>query len=156
MGWEAIGSMVEVVGALAVVLTLIFLAVQVRRNTRTIEDTRTQSMLELMIKSRTDLAQGRVAEIQVKVDGEEELTPAEELRYRAYRAEALGMWETYHLTSRAGKINPEFDAVMRARLRFGLVGESPAARKNRAIWNGTKSQYSQKFGDYVDELIARQ
>jgi hypothetical protein len=36
MNWEAIGSVSELIGAIAVVVTLIYLAVQVRQNTRAI------------------------------------------------------------------------------------------------------------------------
>ena len=38
MNWEAIGAVGEIVGAVAVVLTLIYLAVQVRHNARAAED----------------------------------------------------------------------------------------------------------------------
>ena len=40
MNWEAIGALGEVIGALAVFLTLIYLAVQVRQHTRAMEETR--------------------------------------------------------------------------------------------------------------------
>ena len=36
MNWDAVGAMSELVGAIAVVVTLIYLAVQIRLNTRAI------------------------------------------------------------------------------------------------------------------------
>ena len=36
MNWEALGALSELIGAIAVVLTLIYLAVQIRQNTRAI------------------------------------------------------------------------------------------------------------------------
>ena len=38
MNWEAIGAIGEVVGALAVLLTLVYLAIQIRQNTRQVEN----------------------------------------------------------------------------------------------------------------------
>jgi len=38
MNWEAIGTAAEVVGAAAVVLSLVYLAVQIRQNTRQVEE----------------------------------------------------------------------------------------------------------------------
>ena len=34
MNWDAVGAIGEIVGALAVVITLVYLAIQVRQNTR--------------------------------------------------------------------------------------------------------------------------
>ncbi|MGD8810077.1 MAG: hypothetical protein PVG24_10755 [Gammaproteobacteria bacterium] len=38
MNWEAIGTLAEVVGAVAVVVSLVYLAVQIRQNTRQVEE----------------------------------------------------------------------------------------------------------------------
>lgn len=38
MNWEAIGAIGEIVGAIAVLITLIFLAIQLRQNSRTINE----------------------------------------------------------------------------------------------------------------------
>ena len=37
MNWEAIGAVGETVGALAVLLTLVYLAMQIRQNTRSVQ-----------------------------------------------------------------------------------------------------------------------
>ena len=38
MNWEAIGAVGETVGGIGVIVTLIYLAIQVRQNTRNIHD----------------------------------------------------------------------------------------------------------------------
>jgi len=38
MDWEAIGALGEVIGAVAVILTLVYLAIQIKQNTRMMED----------------------------------------------------------------------------------------------------------------------
>jgi hypothetical protein len=47
MEWEAIGAIGELIGATAVVLTLIFLAVQLRQNTKAVEDSRNATVSQL-------------------------------------------------------------------------------------------------------------
>lgn len=38
MNWDAIGAIGEVVGALAVVISLVYLALQIRQNSRQVEE----------------------------------------------------------------------------------------------------------------------
>lgn len=47
MNWEALGALGEIVGAAAVVLTLIFLTVQLRQNTKAVEEARRATVSQL-------------------------------------------------------------------------------------------------------------
>jgi hypothetical protein len=155
MNWEALGAIAEALGAVGVIATLVYLASQIRQNSREIVDTRTQSIMELMIQTRSELAEGRMAEIQVKVDAQDPLTAEEEIRYRAHRAHSLNIWETYHLASRAGKISSDLDALMAKRLEYGFVKDNPASQKNRDLWQQSRIYFTQEFQDYVDQIIRR-
>ena len=42
MNWEAIGALGETVGALAVLVTLVYLAMQIRQNTKTVQAAKTE------------------------------------------------------------------------------------------------------------------
>ena len=61
MNWEALGAIGEIVGAVAVVVTLGYLAVQIRQNTRSQRSTTIQSMrkmvqeLDLLLASAPEL-----------------------------------------------------------------------------------------------------
>ena len=46
MNWEAIGAIAESLGAIGVIATLAYLAVQIRQNTRALEDTRRLSLAQ--------------------------------------------------------------------------------------------------------------
>ena len=46
MNWDAIGAIGEVVGALGVICTLAYLAVQIRQNTESVKTSTVQAMLE--------------------------------------------------------------------------------------------------------------
>ena len=54
MNWEAIGAVGEVVGAIAVVLTLVYLAFQLRHNTKSMDETRKVEIART-VQSRTEL-----------------------------------------------------------------------------------------------------
>ncbi len=43
MNWDAIGAVGEILGALAVVITLVYLSIQLRQNTKALHSTATQS-----------------------------------------------------------------------------------------------------------------
>ena len=47
MNWEAIGAIGEIVGALAVVFTLIFLTLQLRQNTRSVDESKNATVSQL-------------------------------------------------------------------------------------------------------------
>ncbi len=47
MNWEAIGAIGEIAGALAVVITLIFLTIQLRQNTRSVDESRNATVSQL-------------------------------------------------------------------------------------------------------------
>ncbi len=154
MNWDALGAIAEALGAAGVVATLAYLSVQVRQNSKEIVDSRTQRVFELMIETRSILAEGKIAPIQAKVDANEDLSPEEEIRYRAHRAYNLNIWDAYLMGARAGTISPDLDTVMSSRIRQGLSGDSAAARKNRELWALTYSLYTPALQAYVDEALA--
>ena len=49
MNWDAIGAVGEILGAAAVVATLVYLAQQIRRNAKSVEGSSIQAILELEI-----------------------------------------------------------------------------------------------------------
>ena len=154
MNWDALGAVAEALGAVGVVATLVYLSVQVRRNSKEIVESRTQRVFELMIETRSKLAEGMIAPILTKVDANTELTPEEEIRYRAHRAYNLNIWNAYLMWSQAGTITPDLDAVMSNRMRRSLSGPTPAAVKNRKLWKQTPSGiYTHEFEAYVEEVL---
>ncbi len=48
MNWDAIGAIGEILGALGVLVTLVYLATQIRENTRSLQAVSLQSVLALI------------------------------------------------------------------------------------------------------------
>ena len=59
MNWEAIGAVGEVLGAAAVILTLFFLIVQLRQNTRALEENARLARDDAANRNYSDLARWR-------------------------------------------------------------------------------------------------
>ena len=55
MNWDALGTIAELLGAIAVFLTLAYLAIQVRQNSRALEEQNKFSAAQIM-QARTDTA----------------------------------------------------------------------------------------------------
>ena len=100
MNWEAIGALAELAGAFAVVLTLIYLSMQLRQNTIAMNESRKVLLAEnyqRRVQARTEIskltaADKELAAIYVKleeagwprsVDSLEELDPIERRRVKS-------------------------------------------------------------------------
>ncbi len=120
MNWDAIGAVGELAGALAVMVSLVYLAIQVRQNTRSIRgamySTIVQSFQELNILSASDSEVARVLEEGVEdwdglaagdrarlLHGFFSLFKNFENAYYQYRQGTLepGLWEGWSLLMRS-------------------------------------------------------
>ena len=85
MNWEAIGAISEFVGAFVVLVTVIYLAVQVRhlkqQNIESANMSGFDAILQIHMQTATDI---ELSELIVKAFSGEELTPAETVRLRNY------------------------------------------------------------------------
>jgi hypothetical protein len=103
MNWEAIGTIAEVVGAVAVVLSLIYVAAQIKQNT---EASRAQSINQINSQYGALMSQiaihGDLAQICRKATNREELTPDESVRYTAYLSAFFAFIEEFFLLHRSG------------------------------------------------------
>lgn len=85
MNWDAIGAVGEVVGALAVVLTLLFLSQQLRQNTRTIRNSYRSQMAETVSNSISVMQNPEFARILVAaLNDSDSLSPEERVVFGSF------------------------------------------------------------------------
>ncbi len=92
MNWEAIGTVGEVVGAIAVVVTLIYLSIQTRLSRIAAEETSEHAAQQGLNAQqemysewrRTVLSNPEIADVLVKARSEEALTEKEQILFSAY------------------------------------------------------------------------
>ena len=103
MNWEAIGTIAEVVGAIAVVLSLIYVATQIKQNTAA---ARAGSINQINSQYGALMSQiamnGDLARIYRKATDGEELEPDESVRYTAYLSAFFAFLEEIFLLHRSG------------------------------------------------------
>ena len=78
MNWDAVGALAELIGAVAVIATLIYLSIQIRQNTRANEIESSQGNLDQGVSWMNNLIQDPslaelyLAGLQDKLDTEEQ------------------------------------------------------------------------------------
>ncbi len=84
VNWDMIGALAELFGAIGVFASLFYLAVQLKHNAAETRDATIQSIMELAINFRTESYRGELAEIRMKANSDEALTPLESVKFEGY------------------------------------------------------------------------
>lgn len=146
MNWDAIGALGEIVGALAVVITLFYLARQIRDNTRM---ARAEMTKDLYLASRTAImdtaAHDRLAEIWEDIRPFEDESAAR--RHTFYQS----FFRLYELQFNLAKqdlvdtsLAVSYELVIRMFAR---------TRHFDSYWSGARNEFHEDFASYVDEQV---
>jgi len=153
MNWEALGAIGETVGAIAVVLTLGYLAVQIRQNTRAIrasahqDTTRDVSEFLSRVADSADLA--RI--LRVGMQDWDKLDDDERMRFSMLLFRVFFNFQHLFSLHREGTLDPEYWAsqwqVMLWYMRQPGVGR---------WWSVAKSRLRPGFVEYMEGEAAHQ
>jgi len=101
MNWEAAGAIGEIIGALAVFLTLAYLAIQIRQNTKAVRTSALDSAVSAVNSIREKLLESsELTEIYINGSkNPESLSEAEIVRYRILMTNTF--WSIWNLYSQA-------------------------------------------------------
>ena len=153
MNWDAIGVIAEVVAASGVIITLIYLAFQVRQNTSALKVSTHQDLVSNQIAAM-DLVGGnpQVAELLVRADeAYDEMTAAERKQYSFYCLSMFNVFQSARFNYEAGLLNEE---IWKAWVRgyASVLVTSPGVRKE---WAGLRELYTPNIRAVVDDIIAQ-
>ena len=148
MNWEAIGAIGEIVGAAAVVLSLGYLAVQIRTQNG---ESRAAAMHDISVGWRAASEQftdGELADIFIKANDDfDSLTEADALRFVAGVHGIFRVFEEAYNQHALGRLDRNlWDAMNR---QYASYLAAPAFQK---YWEMRGYQYNQDFQDYVGQL----
>lgn len=151
MNWDAVGAIAEVAGAIAVIVTLGYLAVQIRDNTRAM---RAQALSDVTGNLATEinlLAQGHdVLSVIMKTQADEDLTELERMILDAFLTQALMSRQNEFLQHQQGLLDDEVLISMQHTTLL-LLSSSTA----RDWWEKEgKLMTADTFTAYVDGLLA--
>ena len=148
MNWEIVGTIAEIIAAAAVVVTLIYVARDIRQNSQSLamsalRDTTAQwNHWSEMIATSADLA-----EIVVKGnESYESLSPSEKLRYGAYVQSFYDNVESYRSLVIDFETEKDLDVLVEITKRRSAI---PGFR---AWWAENMVDYDAGFVAWVDEL----
>jgi hypothetical protein len=148
MNWEAIGAIGEIIGAAAVVASLVYLAVQIQSQNR---ESRLSSMHDISVGYRDTLAgmaEGDMADIFAKaLDRYESLTRPETIRLIAVASHLFRVWEEAYLLFQAGNLEKRTWETM-LRQFSGYISVRPFYE----VWAIRKQYFDSEFQDFVNGL----
>ena len=145
--WGAVG---EVVGAIAVVVSLLYLAVQIRiQNRESRLSTINSSLAEWNALLSLVADNAELADIWARGLRNEELTEPEEVRFRAFTNSYFRVIEGLYLQHLEGRLDD--------RIWHGIgkgTADMLAARGLHRFWEHRKEWYCREFRDFVEDAIA--
>ena len=148
MNWEAVGAIGEIIGAAAVVGSLVYLASQIRTQNR---ETRAASVHQVLHEWSTAISrlhEPEMADIFVAaIEDFDSLGPSQRLRFVIYLMVAVRSFEDAYFQWREGRLE---DNVWRPLLTSLLDVKSTEAFAH--FWELRRHQFRPEFADYIDNL----
>ena len=148
MNWEAIGAIGEIFGAGAVVISLVYLALQIRTQNM---ESRLAAMHEISVGFRDSIStftDPQMAELFTRVNSAEEpLTDTEMLQLIVGVQRIFRVWEEAYGQYLRGRLDPDiWEAMIR---QYSSYLAAPAFQR---VWELRRKYYNRDFCKFVHEL----
>lgn len=150
-GWASIA---EIIGTIAVVISLLFVAYSVNYNTAVLQSMNDNLLYDYNNLAIDDVARDpSMAAILVKLENGEDLSDIELMRFNSYQERFLTMWELAHDRYVEG-LFPEYkwlgwnDALARN------ITQGPT-RLPKELWEKVRTQYGADFVKLVDAAYSK-
>ena len=150
MNWEAIGAIGEILGAIAVLVTLVYLALQIRQNTYQIREAASQDTIHLWNTiSQATVSDPNLVEIFLKGQNDlSALNPVERKRYTEYCLMVIRAAWAQDRRVQAGAL--EFDDLTVVGWLDDWIQANPGFSE---IWNETKNHFPVEFQQRVTKAM---
>ena len=147
MNWDAVAALAELIGAVAVIITVAYLAVQIRQNTKTAHSGVQQGMLHPLHSVWLALSQDpELARLLIKANREyESLTPEEALRFGSFVNDILAIWSSVRLQHQRSFVDAELWQSWDA--NFRKVFQAPGFQR---VWESEKDTWHADFRRHVE------
>ncbi len=149
MNIQDLGSIGELIAAIATLLTLGYLAIQLKQNTSALKSqTFQQSSMDMSLTANSVSSDGELAKIIIKAEnGIDSLSSDEKLRFHFWMLVAVRRFEAIYIQALYGSI--EKDRIE----GFETSILSLLSNVGNEWWNLTKSAFSNDFIGYADDKI---
>ena len=151
MNWEAIGAIAELIGGLAVLVTLIYLSIQVKQNSQMQRQQNITEQTNRCINAGQILAgDPDFADIYRRSINNIDLTPTELSRLSGYFFAILTDFEEMYYTHKAGQASEFRWENLNKHCYFHI---RPGTKGNQWWHRLKESFYTSEFIQYVDRLL---
>ncbi len=151
MSLEAWAAIAEIIGAIAVVITLAYLAVQIRQNSSAIQSSNATTVhINTQNLAQAPMMDRELGDIILRaVSGEEELSPPEKLAAYAWFYQFLKTGELAHQSYLHGELDQEYwEATMSF---YRSYYQTPGFR---TYWTERKSAFTPDFRATVEKWMS--
>ena len=159
MNWDAIGAIGEIIGAIAVVLSVAYLAFQIKQNTRQMEQSERTAIAASVSSSQTSYRENRqsiytnpeVADIQMRgIMDPMALSDIELYRFRLMTSNFMDAnWDMYSQTVVTG-FSPETWQTQGCKA-IARIMNTPGGRW---FWENYAGEYPEVFRNEINSIIA--
>jgi len=152
MNWEAVSGIAEIVGAVVVVVSLIYVGVQVRQNTSATRYQATQNLIAGMSDAHFLISSdGELAAIMRRGGyNRSSLTDDEQLRYNMWLFSLFNQYDFAFHQFRAG----ELDENIWGKLEYEVPQWISSLPGVREWWDQDKIRMSKDFVDYIEKKVS--
>ena len=151
MNWDVIGATGEWAGAIGVIATLVYLAGQLKQNTKALRSSTYQAYVSGSFSFADTLIENAQQMSDVLQHSDfSQLNPEQQHRCNGYFLKAFTFMESHYLHHRDGSLDDDvFEAKMRSSMNF--ITSTPLARKS---W-GAASSFGlvPEFVDYLNHRL---
>ena len=147
--WAAIA---EIIGTVAVVVSLIIVAVTIKQNTAVMQAANDNFIYELQYARVRDIVSSPgLASIYVKRNRNEELTEEEKERFYWDKVQELGTWEIAYTRHRDGLYSAQQWEAWNNYYVEAFIDQFP-----KETWAEVRNWYAEDFRSHVDTYYLRQ
>ena len=140
----------EIIGAIAVVISLIYVGTSVNQNTNAILVSNHQALVAMDMDKNTWLRDPEFASIyEIAVEDVSKLSPVQSRQYSTFLADTFNAWEFAFITHN--------NEMMEDNIWDGWDGFYRLSLKHKGhkwFWNQGKEGFSPEFRLYVDSILA--
>lgn len=147
VNWEALGALAELIGAIGVVASLLYVAVQVRQNTRSIRSSTYDALVRSSGEWLSPVIQDPdlAAAFEAAVQGWDRVDEAQRGRVMYLLTQLFRTWENAYFQARQGTLEPGLWAAWR-----GVILGYYHRPGIQEWWQLRRHAYSSEFQDFLE------
>jgi len=151
MTWDEIVAVSQLVAALGVILSLIFLAIQLQQNTKAVRASSIQNLVQILsATAQTAVDNEYLVPLMLKANSTESLSAEERARLHFWFVMCFRRFEGVYFQKHWGLVDSAAIAGFE-RSNVSIL----ASRSGRVFWEGAKGIFNSEFVAYMDKQLER-